>query len=168
MDYKYIEQLLERYWKCETTLAEEQILHAFFQQKDIPAHLLRYKSLFAYEELAKDVALGSDFDERILAQIEPPKVKVQRIPLRHRMMPLFKAAAVVAVMLAMGTGVEHSITRHNETDYNYDTYKDTYTDPQTAYGKVSDALQMVSESLQQSQANDTDSVVKPDTKTIVE
>ena len=32
MDYKYIEQLLERYWACETTLEEEQILRAFFLQ----------------------------------------------------------------------------------------------------------------------------------------
>ena len=30
MDYKYIEQLLERYWQCETTLQEENILRAFF------------------------------------------------------------------------------------------------------------------------------------------
>ena len=25
MDYKYIEQLLERYWQCETSLEEEGI-----------------------------------------------------------------------------------------------------------------------------------------------
>ena len=40
MDYKYIEQLLERYWQCETSLEEEQILQAFFRQEDIPVHLL--------------------------------------------------------------------------------------------------------------------------------
>ena len=26
MDYKYIKQLLERYWNCETSLEEEDIL----------------------------------------------------------------------------------------------------------------------------------------------
>ena len=36
MDYKYIEQLLERYWNCETSTEEEQILRIFFQQKAIP------------------------------------------------------------------------------------------------------------------------------------
>ena len=32
MDYKYIEQLLERYWQCETTPEEENVLRAFFAQ----------------------------------------------------------------------------------------------------------------------------------------
>ena len=39
MDYKYIEQLLERYWAAETSLEEEDILRAFFSQKEIPAEL---------------------------------------------------------------------------------------------------------------------------------
>ena len=46
MDYKYITQLLDRYWKCETTLEEEEILKAFFCQKDVPADLCKYKDLF--------------------------------------------------------------------------------------------------------------------------
>ena len=72
MDYKYIEQLLEKYWNCETSVEEEQILRSFFRQKELPEHLLRYKSLFAYQEAEKDIKLGDDFDSRILAEIERP------------------------------------------------------------------------------------------------
>ena len=43
MDYKYIEQLLERYWNCQTALEEERILRSFFSQEDVPAQLLQYK-----------------------------------------------------------------------------------------------------------------------------
>jgi hypothetical protein len=39
MDYKYIKQLSDRYWKGETTLEEENILKTFFSQKDVPAEL---------------------------------------------------------------------------------------------------------------------------------
>ncbi|MDO4180355.1 MAG: hypothetical protein Q4D36_03580 [Bacteroidales bacterium] len=109
MDYKYIEQLLERYWNCETSLEEEQILHAFFRQKDIPAHLLRYKSLFASYEAAKEVKLGEDFDARILARVERPVVKAERLTMRTRFMPLFKAAAVVAILLGMGSVVQRTM-----------------------------------------------------------
>lgn len=104
MDYKYIEQLLERYWNCQTSLEEEAILKAFFSQSDIPAELAKYKPLFAYEaaEPAADT-LGSDFDERMMQLVgdaEPVKAKV--VPLRQRMAPLFKAAAVVAIILTLG------------------------------------------------------------------
>ena len=50
MDYKYIEQLLERYWQCETTLQEESILRSFFSQDEIPAELEQYKALFAMQQ----------------------------------------------------------------------------------------------------------------------
>ena len=43
MDYKDIEQLLERYWQCETSIEEEATLRDFFSKEDVPAHLLRYK-----------------------------------------------------------------------------------------------------------------------------
>ena len=49
MDYKDIEQLLERYWQCETSVEEESVLRDFFTEEEVPAHLLRYKNLFAYK-----------------------------------------------------------------------------------------------------------------------
>ena len=157
MDYKYIEQLLERYWACETSLDEEAILRAFFRQKDVPAHLLPYKSLFAYADAARADGLGRDFDERILAQVERPTVKAHRIPARRRMMPLFKAAAVVTVIVSLGAVGQHMFDRPRP-DYDYDAYRDTYTDPQSAYGSVSEALQIVSESFRKSQTHENDSL----------
>ena len=67
MDYKYIEQLLERYWQCETTLQEEAILHTFFSQEDVPAELQQYTPLFATQK--PEEVLGDDFDARILAMV---------------------------------------------------------------------------------------------------
>ena len=71
MDYKYIEQLLERYWDCETTIEEESILRTFFSQKDVPARLLKYRSLFEYQkQSAASEPLGDEFDSKVLAAIE--------------------------------------------------------------------------------------------------
>jgi len=108
MDYKYIEQLLERYWNCETTLEEEKILRTFFSQKDIPVRLMPYRELFNYEQLEnKDDALGDDFDARMLALVnEPEPVKARVISLRQRLMPLFKAAAMVAIVLTLGNAAQ--------------------------------------------------------------
>ncbi len=167
MDYKYIEQLLERFWQCETSLEEEQILRTFFQQKEIPAHLLSYKHLFVYEQTAKEVKLGNDFDAKILARIEKPVVVAHHVPFSRHLRPLFKAAAVVAIILSLGTAAQRSFHRDIETDYNYDTYKDTYTDPQVAYGEISEALMSVSESInkyQEQYANDSVAVAAANTE----
>ena len=115
MDYKYIEQLLERYWACETTLQEESILRSFFSQEDIPAELCQYKALFDYEQ-QKDDVLGDDFDNRILEMIgeeEKPKAKV--VTLTSRLMPLFKAAAIVAIILTLGNAMQVAL---NQPDPN--------------------------------------------------
>ena len=112
MDYKYINQLLERYWNCETSLEEECILRAFFSQKDVPAELRQYQPLFAYQQLeAKEKHLDADFDNRLLAMIEedePIKVKARTITLTQRLKPLFKAAAVVAIFLTLGNAAQES------------------------------------------------------------
>ena len=108
MDFKYIEQLLERYWQCETSLEEEEQLRAFFAGGDVPEHLLRYKDLFIYQQLQQEEHLGEDFDARVLAEIEAPVVKAKRLTLTARFIPLFKAAAVVAVVISLGNAMQHS------------------------------------------------------------
>ena len=89
MDFKYIEQLLERYWQCETSLEEEAQLRTFFTEEDVPEHLSRYKDLFVYQQLQQEEHLGADFDARVLAEIEAPVVKARRMTLTARFMPLF-------------------------------------------------------------------------------
>ena len=70
MDYKYINQLLELYWDCKTTLEEEEILRSFFSQIDIPEEFEKYRPLFLYEQVERQTnVLGNDFDEKILSMI---------------------------------------------------------------------------------------------------
>lgn len=150
MDYKYIEQLLERYWQCETSLEEESQLRAFFSKEEVPAHLLPYKDLFVYQSVQRETGLGEDFDARILAQIERPVVKAKRLTLSGRFIPLFKAAAVVALMLSLGNVAQHTFFANEALDYNYDAYTDTYDDPEVAYKQVSSALMILSEGINKS------------------
>jgi len=104
MDYKYINQLLELYWDCKTTLEEEEILRSFFSQIDIPEEFEKYRPLFLYEQVERKTnVLGNDFDEKILSMIdEPIPVKARNITFTQRLMPLFRAAAIVAIILTLG------------------------------------------------------------------
>ncbi|MGI6232685.1 MAG: pyruvate ferredoxin oxidoreductase [Prevotella sp.] len=124
MDYKYINQLLERYWRCETTLEEENILRAFFSQDNVPVELLPYRALFSYEQNeTKEDVLGEDFDERVLARVEAKQtVKARVISMPQRLRPLFKAAAVVAIVLTLGNAMQVPYERKADPIGQYDGY----------------------------------------------
>jgi hypothetical protein len=158
MDYKYIEQLIERYFQCETTLQEEQILSAFFAQneQEVPEQLRQYQPLFA--AMQPEEILDDDFDQRILASIEEPHaVKAHTISMHERLQPLFRAAAVVAIMLTLGNAMNITFKqdRNSDEDINYAAYKDTYDDPAVAYDQMEDALQLISEGFSHVQRSDS-------------
>lgn len=134
MDYKYIEQLMERYWNAETTLEEEEILRAFFSQEDIPTEFSQYAPLFAYEHAEKAVdVLGEDFDEKMLQMVgEAPRSEerpqAQIISLRERLMPLFKSAAVVAIVLTLGNAAQVAFQKSPEETPGMAEVQSTITD----------------------------------------
>ena len=136
MDYKYIEQLLERYWNCETTLEEEQILRTFFSQKDVPASLAKYRGLFCYEqaETAADT-LGDDFDARMEALVgEPGMLRARTISFRQRLVPLFKAAAMVAIFLTLGNAAQVAFTGDVKPEANMSAYQQAHEGASVAMG----------------------------------
>ena len=120
MDYKYIEQLMERYWNAETTLEEERVLRAFFSQQDIPAGMEQWRALFTDD--ATNQTLDDDFDTRIMQMIGQESLErpaftanltqgeergtARRISLKERLMPLFRAAAVVAIIITVGGALQ--------------------------------------------------------------
>jgi len=126
MDYKYINQLLERYWRGESSLEEEDILRAFFNQEDIPAELSQYKPVFAYGDSQKvNDVLGDAFDERVMAMIDAEQpVKARIITMPQRFKPLFKAAAMVAIILTLGNAMQLPFGKGGSTDNvsQYDGY----------------------------------------------
>lgn len=119
MNYQYIEQLIERYFLAETRVAEENILHTFFSQSDVPEHLQQYADLFGYALQQQDSdVLGGDFDERVLARLaaqgDAPevRVKVKRMTFGERIKPLWRAAAAVAIVIVLVGGAGQSVIHH--------------------------------------------------------
>lgn len=155
MDYKYIEQLVERYFEAETTLNEEQILRAFYAQdhQDMPQELRRYAPLFSM--LGQQDVLSDNFDEKILAMTEDTDrpathvVKARTASLTEKLRPLLKAAAIVAVVLTLSNAI-------NQSFQNDDTWVDTSeyaaiqpqtSEPAMAYDQNTDSLLSVADTL---------------------
>ena len=127
MDYKYIEQLLERYWECQTTLEEEAILRKFFAQSDIPASLLPYASLFLAEEEMANEQLSDGFDEKLMnrigaasgnvkCQIPDASALPSRLTLAQQLAPFYRAAAIVAVVLTIGMASQQGFQHNNDEE----------------------------------------------------
>ena len=135
MDYKYIEQLLERYWECQTTLEEEAILRNFFRQEDVPASLLPYRQLFLEEDEMASEHLDKDFAERMLQLVgedAPTQVcKARRLTFMRRMRPFYRAAGLIAILLTIGNAAHQSFTDEDETA------------PQMTESVASDSLQNI-------------------------
>ena len=154
MDYKYIEQLLERYRQGETTLQEEAILRNFFSQPDIPESLRKFQALFTLE---KEETLGDDFDERILGMLEEePKAKI--VTLTSRLMPLFKAAAIVAIILTLGNAAQAP------WNYGWDDPKDEYA---KFHQQNADSVRLLNP-IQAENVNDSALAPKPEAPQFIE
>ena len=128
-DYSKIDEMLERYWRCETNVEEEnQLQHFFLNATDIPQHLLQYQSLFEYRDAKQAEKLPDDFDERILKKIDAQ-------PKRNRFAfpQLMKIAASIALLIGLGF-----------TAYQYHARVQQAQARET----VLDALFMISENLQ--------------------
>ncbi len=143
MDYKYIEQLLERYFLCETSLQEEQILKAFFSQAtdEMPQELRQYIPLFSM--LSEKDTLGSDFDEQMLRMTEgTTQVKARTISLTQRLKPLFAAAATVAILLTLGNAINQSFKQDDTwvDAEQYATIEVSTGDAAIAYDQATDSL----------------------------
>lgn len=153
MDYKYIEQLLDRYFEGETTLQEEQILKTFYAQgvEDMPQEISQYAPIFAV--LDEKDTLGDDFDDRLLRMTEGNvAVKARTISLVERLRPLFGAAAVVAILLTLGNAINQSF-KQDDTWVDADEYarrgrvEVNTNEPAMAYDSSVDSLVLVNEGM---------------------
>ena len=118
MDYKYIEQLLERYWECQTTLEEEAILRNFFRQEDVPASLLPYRQFFNEQDEMAEEHLGKDFADKMLHLVgeETPVhvCKARRLTFMRRLRPFYRAAGLIAILLTIGNAAHQSFSEDED------------------------------------------------------
>jgi len=138
MDSKQIERLLQKYWDCETTVEEERRLRQFFSSEVVPAHLMRYKDLFVFQEFMQQESLGEDFDERLLKQVESPVVKAKSVSIFSRLAPILRAAAAIALLLAVGNLAERTWLQDYHQMAVNDTIGQQINSPSVALGNESE------------------------------
>ncbi len=96
MKEQEVKILLEKYFRAETSLQEEQKLRAYFSGEEIAEGLLPYRPLFSYFAKNTQNNLSDDFEQQLL-------IKMQKTPGRnkkHISIHYLAYAAAIALLLA--------------------------------------------------------------------
>ncbi len=93
---KNINHLLEKYWKSETTLHEENILREYFTSDSVPPDHKQYADLFNYFSLSANVAMPDGKKAKTITM-------VSRRERKSWLRPMMGAAASLVIMFAVFT-----------------------------------------------------------------
>ena len=146
MDSKEIDQLLEKYWECQTSLEDEALLKEYFNGADIDAKYDEVSDLFKYYAHEKtQVELGDDFNEKVLASLQTGTASSIKGPARiGRVIKLFgdiaKVAAVGLIIVTAGYFIKQEVEKEDAQPL----LTDTFEDPQKAFEETKKALQLIS------------------------
>lgn len=145
MDSKKIEELLNKYWNCETSLEEEQELRTYFKGNEIPTQFQEAAPLFQYFGASKEKSLADrEFDSTVVGKLNPPaKGKVIRLVYNA-----MRIAAGIAVLVVAVWFVRKEVRTPTA---DAPVTEDTYDDPKMAFEETKKALMMISKSFGQAE-----------------
>ncbi len=137
-DTNTIENVLSKYWECNTTQEEEDRLRNYFlHTKEIPGHLQKYKALFLYQQEEKELTLSPHFEKELMAKIRPLQSTRYNIP------RLLKFAACFTLLFGLSFWIfQNKRIARNKTD------KDSYAIIEDTRETVMNALCLISDNMQ--------------------
>lgn len=127
MELVKIEDLIEKYFQGETSIAEENELRTYFSSSNVAQHLEQYKPIFSYFSLAKEQQFTSEISPILGSRDEKRTVKWLSI------------AASVVVLLGIGTYSYYDVAVVNKSQD-----LGTYDDPEEAFRATQKALSLLS------------------------
>jgi hypothetical protein len=142
MDSKEIGQLLEKYWNCETTLEEEQVLRSYFNGPDVPDQLKDAAEPFRFFENERQRSLTTEFDNEVMHSVKKTERKTNVISM-VRWVQVARIAAGVLVMVAAGYFVRNEVMKSKDQSQ---ALTDTFSDPKDALEETKKALMLISKS----------------------
>lgn len=139
MDSNKINELLKRYWDCDTSLEEEQQLREYFRESNVPDELKETAALFRYFEENKKKSINDiTFDKVVVEKTKAPPKRSKSVNLVYNAM---RIAAGVAVVMVATWFIKTEIRKTTPVEV-----VDTYDDPKLAFEETKKALMMISKS----------------------
>jgi hypothetical protein len=126
MEFNKIEDILEKYFQGETSIAEEKELKDYFSSPNVAQHLEQYKPMFGY-----------------FSQVKEQK-STQTIPLKTKKRNVAWLSIAASVVVLLGVGTYFYVSEKNAAPAVAQTELGTYDDPEEALAATQKALALLS------------------------
>lgn len=126
MEFNKIEDILEKYFQGETSIAEEKELKDYFSSPNVAQHLEQYKPIFGY-----------------FSQVKEQK-STQEIPLKTKKRNVAWLSIAASVVVLLGIGTYFYVSEKNAAPAVAQTELGTYDNPEEALAATQKALALLS------------------------
>jgi len=126
MEFNKIEDILEKYFQGETTIAEEKELKDYFSSPNVAQHLEQYKPMFGY-----------------FSQVKEQK-STHPIPLKTKKRNVAWLSIAASVVVLLGVGTYFYVSEKNAAPVVAQSELGTYDDPEEALAATQKALALLS------------------------
>ena len=126
MELNKIENILEKYFQGETSIAEENELKEYFSSPNVAQHLKQYQSIFSY-----------------FSQVKEQK-STQKIPLETKKRNVAWLSIAASVVVLLGIGTYFYVSEKNTTPVVAQSELGTYDNPEKAFAETQKALALLS------------------------
>lgn len=155
MEFKLINQTLEKYFEGETSLAEEAQLRAFFNNGKVPTEYEKFRPLFAATDDLQKNSPSENFTDVLLDRLENEKGRQKK-----RQLWTYVSRIAAVFLLCVMSYFAYQQTQENVYASNLEV--DTHTNPEEAYQDAKDALILVSSKLFKSKQAAEENLAKLD------
>ena len=126
MELDKIENILEKYFQGETSIAEENQLKEYFSSSNVAQHLEQYKPMFGY-----------------FSQVKEQK-STQEIPLKTQKRNVAWLSIAASVVVLLGIGTYFYVSEKDATPVVAQSELGTYDNPEEALAATQKALALLS------------------------
>jgi hypothetical protein len=126
MELDKIENILEKYFQGETSIAEEKVLKEYFSSSNVAQHLEQYKPIFGY-----------------FSQVKEQK-STQEIPLQTKKRNVAWLSIAASVVVLLGIGSYLLISEKDTPPVVAQSELGTYDNPEEALAATQKALALLS------------------------
>jgi hypothetical protein len=126
MELNKIEDILEKYFQGETTIAEENQLKEYFSSSNVAQHLEQYQPMFGY-----------------FSQVKQQK-STQTIPLKTKKRSVAWLSIAASAVVLLGIGTYLYVSEKNAAPVVAQSELGTYDNPEEALAATQKALALLS------------------------